>query len=237
MPMIQAKITVDVPDEMRQILTAELGEAIAEFRKLERYLMIGFEDHYCLYFGGERLEKGAFVSVELSGVEDAATCAKMTEKIHTIFERNLGIPANAVFITFVGCHSWQDADNIRRICVLEKTIDSMLEKGRGNYSHRKRPQENEYIVAKEQCGDVLAVCERYCDVTGDSRDWCKLTDLYGLYKGWVRSKVGRKKMPRYKFKDALARLYSTIQFSAQTPRGENVYTIHGICLKNRYWEC
>ena len=106
MPMIHSKITVGVSDETREVLVAELGKAIAVLGKPESYLMLGFEDHYCLYFGGKRLEKGAFVSVELFGAEDAAACEKMTERICAIFERTLGIPGDAVYITYAGFRNW-----------------------------------------------------------------------------------------------------------------------------------
>lgn len=119
--------------------------------------------------------------------------------------------------------------------VAERTAAAMLEKIRPLRGARK-PLKSDCVASKEQCGDVLAFCDRYCDVSGDRHVWCKLTDLYSVYKGWVEDKPGRIQMPRFKFKDALAQLYSIIQFSAQTPRGENVYTVRGIGFKDHYWE-
>ena len=65
MPMIDSKITLKVPEEKRNLLKAELGKAVAVLGKPESYLMLGFEDNYDLYFGGKKLDKGAFVSVKL----------------------------------------------------------------------------------------------------------------------------------------------------------------------------
>ena len=59
MPMIDSKITVQVPQEKRDVLKAELGKAVAILGKPESYLMLGFEDNYDLYFGGKKLDKGA----------------------------------------------------------------------------------------------------------------------------------------------------------------------------------
>ena len=71
MPMINSKVTVSLPQEKRDILKAELGKAVAILGKPESYLMLGFEDNYDLYFGGKKLEKGAFISVEVLGDVDS----------------------------------------------------------------------------------------------------------------------------------------------------------------------
>ena len=106
MPMITSKISVGVSEEKRETLKAELGRAISIMGKPESYLMLGFEDNYCLYFAGKRLDKGAFVSVELLGDENPAACERMTAEICAIFERELGIPGNAVYITYAGFKNW-----------------------------------------------------------------------------------------------------------------------------------
>ena len=67
MPFINSKITVKVSDEKKEAIKTRLGQAAAIIGKPESYLMVGFEDEYCLYFAGEKLEKGAFVSVDLFG--------------------------------------------------------------------------------------------------------------------------------------------------------------------------
>ena len=87
-------------------LKAELGKAVSVLGKPESYLMLGFEDNYCLYFAGKRLDKGAFVSVELFGAENPDACKRMTKEICAIFERVLGIPGSAVYITYAGFKNW-----------------------------------------------------------------------------------------------------------------------------------
>ena len=106
MPMINSKVTVSLPQEKRDILKAELGKAVAILGKPESYLMLGFEDNYDLYFGGKKLEKGAFISVEVLGDVDSQSSSKMSGKICEIFEKELGIPGDKIYITYSGYKNW-----------------------------------------------------------------------------------------------------------------------------------
>lgn len=106
MPMITSKVTVELAQEKRDALKTALGKAVSILGKPESYLMLGFEDCYDLYFGGRKLEKGAFVSVELFGSENPDACTRMTAEICTVFERELGIPSDAVYITYAGYKNW-----------------------------------------------------------------------------------------------------------------------------------
>lgn len=60
MPMIEAKVTMELPAEKRDILKAEFGKAISIMGKPESYLMINLIDKQDLYFGGKKLDKGAY---------------------------------------------------------------------------------------------------------------------------------------------------------------------------------
>lgn len=106
MPMINSKITVPVPEDKQMELKTELGKAVSVLGKSEAYLMLGFEENYSLFFGGKKLEKGAFVSVELYGSEDPAACSKMTEKICQIYDKVLGIPGDSIYVTYAGFKNW-----------------------------------------------------------------------------------------------------------------------------------
>lgn len=106
MPFIDSKITVPVTPEKREALKAELGKAISTLSKPESYLMLGFEDNYDLYMGGKKLEKGAFVEVKLFGNASSAAYEKMTEQICGIYEKELGIPGNGIYITYSGISDW-----------------------------------------------------------------------------------------------------------------------------------
>ena len=71
MPMIKVATTVSLPEEKRNVLKAELGKAISILDKPESYLMINLVDQQDLYFGGNKLDKGAFVEVKVLGSVDA----------------------------------------------------------------------------------------------------------------------------------------------------------------------
>ena len=78
MPMIEVKITMKLPSEKRNVLKAEFGKAISIMGKPESYLMINLVDSQDLYFGGNKLDKGAYVEVKVLGSVDAGSSDKMT---------------------------------------------------------------------------------------------------------------------------------------------------------------
>lgn len=106
MPFIDSKITVPVSQEKRETLKAELEKAVSIINKPESFLMLGFEDQYDLYMGGKKLDKGAYVAVSLFGNASSDAYNKMTAKICDIYERELGIPGNAVYVTYHGVKDW-----------------------------------------------------------------------------------------------------------------------------------
>lgn len=106
MPFIDSKITLSVSQEKREVLKAELGKAVAILGKPEGFLMVGFEDNYDLYMGGKRLEKGAYVAVSLFGSASGSAYENMTAKICELYEKELGIPGNTVYVTYHGVNDW-----------------------------------------------------------------------------------------------------------------------------------
>ena len=71
MTMIKVETTVSLPEEKRNVLKAEIGKAISILGKPESYLMINLVSQQDLYFGGNKLDKGAFVEVKVLGSVDA----------------------------------------------------------------------------------------------------------------------------------------------------------------------
>ena len=106
MPFIDSKITLKVSEEKREAIKSRLGQDISILGKSERYLMVGFEDEYCLYFAGEKLEKGAFVSVDLFGSGNSSAFDRMTAKICEIYAEELGIPGDHVYVEYRTTGDW-----------------------------------------------------------------------------------------------------------------------------------
>ena len=106
MPMIEAKVTMQLPVEKRDVLKAEFGKAISVMGKPESYLMINLADNQDLYFGGKKLEKGAYVEVKVLGKAYPSKTNEMTARLCDVFESILGIPQDAVYISYWGTDCW-----------------------------------------------------------------------------------------------------------------------------------
>lgn len=105
-PFIDSKITVPVTPEKRESIKSKLGQAISLLNKTETYLMVGFDDNYDLYLGGNKLEKGAYVSVSLFGNASPSAYDQMTGEICAILSDELGIPGSNVYVTYQGVKDW-----------------------------------------------------------------------------------------------------------------------------------
>ena len=107
MPFIGSKVTVKISSEKEKIIKTKLGEAIELIPgKNETFLMIGFEDEYSLYFGGEKLEKGAFIEVKIFGKTSKDAYANFTAAICNIYEEELGIPKNKIYVKYEEVENW-----------------------------------------------------------------------------------------------------------------------------------
>lgn len=107
MPFINSKVTVKLSPEKEEAVKQRLGQAIAIIPgKSESWLMVGFEDEYTLYFKGEKCEKAAFVEVKIYGSADSQAYDQMTGEICRIYEEELGIPADHMYITYQAVPDW-----------------------------------------------------------------------------------------------------------------------------------
>ena len=107
MPFIGSKVSVKISKEKEEIIKKKLGEAIELIPgKSETFLMIGFEDEYSLYLGGEKLEKGAFIEVKIFGKASKDAYAKLTAAICNIYEEELGIPQNKIYVKYEEVENW-----------------------------------------------------------------------------------------------------------------------------------
>ncbi len=106
MPFIDSKITGVVSEEKKELIKTRFGQAISLLHKPESYLMVGFSDHYDLFLGGKKLEKGAYVSVSLYGSAGKQEYEKMTQEITTILLEELEIPAKNVYVTYHEITDW-----------------------------------------------------------------------------------------------------------------------------------
>ena len=106
MPFIDSKVTVKISDQQKEEIKAELGRLITTLNKSETYLMVGIEDSYDLWLGGKKLDKGAYVAVSLYGDAPKELYDKLTGRICALLNDKLGIPGNAVYVTYHPVSNW-----------------------------------------------------------------------------------------------------------------------------------
>ena len=106
MPFINTKVTTEITKEKEEILKAELGRAITLIGKGEAYLMLGFEDNCRLWLGGENSADMAFVEVSLLGHTTKEKAEKLTSAICGIFERELNINGDKVYVKYSETDLW-----------------------------------------------------------------------------------------------------------------------------------
>ncbi|CUU50841.1 MULTISPECIES: phenylpyruvate tautomerase MIF-related protein [Clostridium] len=107
MPFIGSKVSVKISKEKEEIIKKKLGEAIKLIPgKSETFLMVGFEDDYSLYFGGEKLEKGAFIEVKIFGKSSKDAYDALTAEICNIYEKELNIPQDKVYVKYEEVENW-----------------------------------------------------------------------------------------------------------------------------------
>jgi phenylpyruvate tautomerase PptA (4-oxalocrotonate tautomerase family) len=106
MPFIDCKLTKIISQEEKDRLKAELGRAISVMNKTENYLMVGIDDGYDLYFGGRKLENGAYVAVNVFGGVNPVCAQKMTKEVCDILANMFGTRGRDVYVTCNGINDW-----------------------------------------------------------------------------------------------------------------------------------
>ena len=106
MPFIDARMTVKATDAQKEEIKSELGRLITTLNKSETYLMVCLNDGCDLWLGGEKLEKGAYVAVSLYGEAPKAAYDKLTGQICSLLSEKLGIPGQAVYVTYHPLSDW-----------------------------------------------------------------------------------------------------------------------------------
>ena len=106
MPFINSKVTVKLSDQQKETLKTELGKLITTLNKSETYLMVGIEDSCDLWLGGRKLDKGAYMAVSLFGSAPKESYDRLTGQICDLLSDKLGIPGNAVYVTYHPVSDW-----------------------------------------------------------------------------------------------------------------------------------
>ena len=107
MPLIDTKLNVALSREKEEILKRRLGEAISLFPgKSEYWLMLTFSDNCRMWFRGYDNFPIAMVEVKLFGSAEAALCNRMTSTVCKLFEEELGISPDHVYVNYTFSDTW-----------------------------------------------------------------------------------------------------------------------------------
>lgn len=107
MPFIDAKVSVALTKEKKEKLKEKLGQAITCIPgKSESWLMVGLTDSCELYFQGNQNGPTGFVDVKIFGSAPDEAYEKMTAELGEIFEEELGIPKDRLYVTYQTISQW-----------------------------------------------------------------------------------------------------------------------------------
>ena len=106
MPFINTKTTVSLSDAGKDTLTAALGRITREcLGKGENWVMTGYEDNADLSFRGSS-GPAAYIEVKSFGTPSASGTSKMTAEICALFEKELSIPADRIYVSYYPTGMW-----------------------------------------------------------------------------------------------------------------------------------
>ena len=107
MPYIEVKMSFKMNDTQKDDLHKKLEDVISSaFSKPKSYIMTNIEDAQRLYMAGERLEKGAYISVSLLGAVSKSACQSATKGICDILSSDLSADTSKVYITYHPADLW-----------------------------------------------------------------------------------------------------------------------------------
>lgn len=107
MPFIDSRVTVTLSENQRDYLKDELGKIIDEIPgKSEKFLMVGFQDNFPLYFKGQKLDYGAYVEVKLFGRSSEDSLKIATSEICALYQKTLNIPPKSIYVKYEEVDNW-----------------------------------------------------------------------------------------------------------------------------------
>lgn len=108
MPYINVAANIKIQPDARATIKSELGRIIEMMPgKMEKWLMVSFEDEKDIYFGGDNAQNNVFTTVKMFGREQDPECYdKLTEAITDALSANLGIEADRIYIEYESTMHW-----------------------------------------------------------------------------------------------------------------------------------
>jgi phenylpyruvate tautomerase PptA (4-oxalocrotonate tautomerase family) len=115
MPYIDVTISKSLTDPEKDRLKTNLGGLISIIPgKREAVLMIGIHDGTTMYFSGEKKPLTAFLEIKLFKEATMEPKSELAKKIFELFERDLGVARDDLFLTFSEYDSWGSRGELRQ---------------------------------------------------------------------------------------------------------------------------
>ena len=106
MPFINAKTTAALSNSKKDTLTTEICNIASEcLGKGENWIMIGYEDNASLTFQGNTADI-AYIEVKTFGTPSPAGASQMTAKLSSLFERELSISPDRIYVAYFPTDKW-----------------------------------------------------------------------------------------------------------------------------------
>ncbi|MCH5324777.1 MAG: hypothetical protein J1E39_06130 [Eubacterium sp.] len=106
MPFINVKTNVSVPDDSKTAIKSALGQAITAIPgKSERWLMVGIEPEYSLYFQGTD-SPAAIAEVSVYGHPSPDAMNSLTGKITDILSDTLALSPDRIYVSYAETDNW-----------------------------------------------------------------------------------------------------------------------------------
>ena len=108
MPYINVNLSAKLTDEQKSTLAGAVAHAVTVFSGKPRpeFSMIDIEDGKSLFFCGEPLKNGAYVSVGLHGQFDLSEKDAYTAAVTEVLREQLGIQDTAIYLTISEFPTW-----------------------------------------------------------------------------------------------------------------------------------
>ena len=107
MTYIDSKVTIALSEKDKEELKSKLEKIVDDIPgKSSKFLMVGFEDNYSLYFKGKKLEYGAFVEVKFFGRVTEDSMQQVTKEICKLYNDKLDIPPKSIYVKFEEVDTW-----------------------------------------------------------------------------------------------------------------------------------
>ncbi len=101
MPFLNVKVSVPLSEEKKDELQKVLLKGVeASLHKPSSYIMMTIEDKASLYFGGQKMDKCAYVEVTLYGDSGRSSYNELCGYITKVLTEYVNIPQNAIYVSF-----------------------------------------------------------------------------------------------------------------------------------------